>query len=112
MIAVEVARNAVQFNCNKCPRNHHCDESGEWPGSRGPAGYDVCEIPGVLASRTCLLPMVTPQAIAIRHLYRHYRNHVLPFAGGLYNQPNYYMQAMTVCDQLENQPSPQREKKR
>lgn len=52
------------------------------------------EIPGVIVSRTCLLPMITPQSRYLLRLYGHYQNRLLPYAGGLLNQPNYYIEAM------------------
>ena len=96
---MEVSRNAKQFDCNKCPRNHHCDTTGEWPGSRGPASFDgLCEIPGVISSRTCLLPLVTRDANALLSLYTHYKNRLLPFDGGLLNQPHFYIAAMELIE--------------
>lgn len=93
-------KHPEQFDCRKCPRNHHCDETGEWPGSNGPAGYVIQEIPGVIQSRTCLLPRVTEYSMAMRKLYRHYRNHILPFPGALLEQPNPYLECMEILDTL------------
>lgn len=95
---MEVRRHAKDFNCAKCPRNHHCDTTGEWPGSRGPAGYDLHEIPGVIVSRVCLLPMITNETTALITLHTHYKNRLLPFDGGLLNQPHYYLQAMELLE--------------
>lgn len=51
-----------------------------------------------LESRTCLLPMITPLSHQLMRLYRHYKNHMLPFAGGLYDQPALYTEAMEIID--------------
>ena len=42
--------------------------------------------------------MVTEQDIWLLEMYAHYKNGVLPFAGGLLNQPNIYVEAMGVID--------------
>lgn len=51
-----------------------------------------------LESRTCLLPMIAPQSHQLMRLYNHYKNHLLPFAGGLYDQPAIYTEAMEIID--------------
>jgi hypothetical protein len=50
----------------------------------------------VIESRTCLLPMITPQSQFLLRLHGHYKNQVLPFAGGLLEQPHYYAEAMEI----------------
>lgn len=50
----------------------------------------------IIESNTCLKPMVEPWALSLVQLYRHYKNSVLPFTGGLYDQPNYYLEAMDL----------------
>lgn len=51
---------------------------------------------GVLQSRTCLLPMITPDSNQQLRLYGHYKHRVLPFGGGLLEQPNFYIEAMEI----------------
>jgi hypothetical protein len=63
----------------------------------------VWVIPGVIESKTCLLPMITPQSMALIALYRHYQNRCLPYAGGLLDQPNAYTEAMQLLDQQFNE---------
>jgi hypothetical protein len=41
---------------------------------------------------------VTEQDVWLLEMYAHYKNGVLPFAGGLFNQPNLYVEAMGVID--------------
>ena len=53
-------------------------------------------IPGVIESRTCLLPMVTEESVELLRLYPHFERGVMPFAGGLLDQPNGFVQAMDV----------------
>lgn len=101
MIAVEVQRNPGAFDCKRC-RHHHCDATGTWPESRGPAGYDLYEIPGVITSRVCLLPLVTGETAALLELYAHYKNRLLPFAGGLLDQPHYYLAAMAQLERMKS----------
>ena len=102
MIAVEVARNPTGFDCGTC-QHRNCDLDGEKPGSNGPAGFDRWEIPGVIRSDICLLPMVTGFSRECLTLHRHYKNGVLIQSGGLYDQPNAYIQAMSILDAKTNQ---------
>lgn len=94
---MEVARNPQQFDCATCAARH-CDDAGEMPGSIGPAPLARYEIPGVISSRTCLLPMVTPKSRECLRLYDHYKNGLLIESGGLYDQPNAYIEAMGLID--------------
>ena len=50
----------------------------------------------MIESRTCLLPMITPASRLMLRLYGHYRARLLPHAGGLLDQPNYYIEAMEI----------------
>lgn len=50
----------------------------------------------MLESRTCLLPMITPASRFFVRLYRHYKNKILPYAGGILEQPQLYVEAMEV----------------
>lgn len=89
---MEVAAQRDQFNCQKCRHNRHCDDSN-------PAPFPTFVVPVLnLESRTCLLPMITPFSDELMRLYGHYKNHVLPFSGGLYDQPAAYLEAMQVID--------------
>lgn len=53
---------------------------------------------------TCPKPMITPESSWFLRLYRHYKNHLLPHAGGLLDQPNAYLEAMEVIDAAVNRP--------
>jgi hypothetical protein len=97
MIAIEVSKAPDKFKCSDC-RARHCDLDGEMPGSIGPAAFNIYEIPGVIASNVCLLPMVTAFSRECLRLYGHYKNSVFPFSGGVYEQPRRYMQAMELID--------------
>jgi hypothetical protein len=96
IIAVEVFSHAEKFDCEKCPWGRHCDEDGRWPDSRGPAAHKKFVIVGVIESKTCFLPMVTPQSRFLVELHSHYQNRLLPYDGGLLTQPNYYRTAMEI----------------
>lgn len=97
MIAIEVSRARDKFDCQTC-RARHCDHDGELTNSIGPAAFDLYEIPGVVRSRVCLLPMVTDWSREMLRLYGHFKNSVFPFSGGVYEQPRRYMQAMEIID--------------
>lgn len=74
----------------------HCDIDGSLPGSIGPAPYVKFKIPGVIESKTCLLPLVDSQTWDILSMYKHYRNGLLPYSGGVLEQPNAYLVAMEL----------------
>ena len=74
---MEVAAQRDKFNCQKCRFHRHCDDSN-------PAPFPMFAVPEIgLESRTCLLPMITPLSHRLMRLYGHYKNHLLPFAGGV-----------------------------
>jgi hypothetical protein len=50
----------------------------------------------VIESNTCLLPMITDQSRFLLRMHTHYENRVLPYQGGILDQPNYYIEAMEV----------------
>ena len=97
MIAVEVSKNPKNFDCSTCTQKY-CDTDRALPGSLGPAPFDLYEIPGVVSSRTCLLPQISELSRECLKLFRHYKNGVLIRAGGLYDQPNRYITAMGIID--------------
>jgi hypothetical protein len=89
---VEVAFHREKFDCRACRWQRHCDE-------RNPAPFPMFAIAEIgLESRTCLLPMITAASREWMRLYRHYKNHLLPLAGGVCDQPNAYLEAMEVID--------------
>ncbi len=40
--------------------------------------------------------MIDQKANMMVDLYSHYDKQILPFSGGLMNQPNYFVEAMTI----------------
>ena len=42
--------------------------------------------------------MVTKTSWNMLSLHNHYRRRILPFAGGLMDQPNYYRESMEIID--------------
>jgi hypothetical protein len=59
-------------------------------------------VPEVIESRTCLLPMISEWSRLMVRLWGHYRQHVLPFAGGLMDQPASFMEAMEIIEGTNN----------
>lgn len=51
-----------------------------------------------LESRTCLLPMITEESRQLMKAYAHYKNQLLPFAGGMLDQPAIFGEAMELID--------------
>lgn len=51
-----------------------------------------------LESRTCLLPMIDDESRNMLQLFTHYKNGLLPFGGGLLDQPAAYCEAMAVVE--------------
>lgn len=88
--------NRDKFNCQACRFHKHCDE-------RNPAPFPMWVIPGVIESRTCLLPMVGAVEMDLLRWYQRYEKNVYPFAGGFLDQPNNYIEAMDViADAVSN----------
>jgi len=52
----------------------------------------------VISSKTCLLPLVSEQSRSLLRLHAHYKRNILPFAGGLMDQPQAYLQAMELLN--------------
>lgn len=46
--------------------------------------------------------MRSEQSLQFLRLYGHYKNHLLPHAGGLLDQPNVYLQAMEIIEGAVN----------
>lgn len=87
-----MAAQRDQFNCQQCRHNRHCDD-------RNPAPFPMFLVREIgFESRTCLLPMITPLSHQFLKLYSHYKNKLLPFTGGLYDQPAAYIEAMEIID--------------
>ncbi len=97
MIAIEVQKNAKDYQCQHCYAKH-CDSEQLIKGSIGAANFKRYEIPNVMASNTCFLPMISALSYELLNLYRHYKNGVLIRAGGLFDQPNKYIKAMGIID--------------
>jgi len=96
-MAVNVGLNPTSFDCAHCPNDHHCDESN-------PHHYDAWAIlfgkEVIYEGRVC--PKGTMETFEMQMIsdYQHYKNGILPFAGGLYDQPHMAMQCMTIIDQV------------
>lgn len=60
--------------------------------------FEQWEIIGVLETRVCLKPMISPWALEMLMLYQHYKNGVLWQGGGISDQPASYLQAMEVIE--------------
>jgi len=96
IITLEVAHNAEQFRCETCSWGRHCDASRAAP-------FAKWVIRGVIESKTCLLPMITPASRLMLRLYMHYKARLLPHAGGLLEQPHYYIEAMEILSERDAQ---------
>jgi len=102
---------AHRFDCDKCSWGRHCDDDYRWPTSRGPAPTELWIVKGVIESRTCLLPMITAASRGLLALYGHYKNGLLPLAGGVVDQPAAFLQAMDIIGGEINRLERERAKK-
>ncbi len=55
--------------------------------------------------------MISQESYGLLKLYDHYTNGVMPFAGGLLNQPNLFMDAMTHIGHMRTRATNDRVKK-
>lgn len=102
-MAAEVRHNQQHGNliCATCKRRH-CDETGAISGSIGPAPIPFKHV-GIIniETRVCILPQVTEFSWLLMRLYQHYKNgHLWAPALGLLEQPNIYLKAMELLDQV------------
>lgn len=49
-------------------------------------------------SNVCPRFLVSDKSMSLLLLHQHYRNAILPYAGGIYDQPNIYIEAMAIID--------------
>lgn len=49
--------------------------------------------------------MITQESADFYSLYKHYQNGVMPYSGGLFEQPNAYLEAMDLIDEWSNRES-------
>lgn len=71
------------FDCEHC----NCQPGEEWELRHG----DL-----VVRTDTCPAQIVDPDYLGIVHLYGFYRDGVLAYAGGVMDQPAFYLQAMQI----------------
>jgi hypothetical protein len=90
IIAAEVGRNIAKFDCDKCTWGRFCSEDN-------PAPFAKWDIKGVIKSKVCLKPMITDRSAMFIRMYRN-KDRGNPFAGGYFEQPNLYIEAMEVIE--------------
>jgi hypothetical protein len=93
-MAVAVATDPKAFPCETCRCRNGVSEFDRWKVP------DM--VPGTFAiepTNRCFRQLVTPAAWHFLELYKHYKNGLLPLAGGLLEQPAIYYKAMTIIDE-------------
>ncbi len=81
----------VNFNCEFCTWGRHCDKSN-------PASFNQWVIPNIIDTNICLKPMVTSKSLGFLKMYTHYKNRLLPYSGGILDQPYSYIRAMEIIE--------------
>lgn len=90
-------RAPQNFPCGSCG----CDEDGYPPPGDSWKIDSIHDAEGrPLRIYRCPRRLVTPATLLWVDLYRHYKNGVLPLAGGLLDQPACYTRAMSTLDRL------------
>ncbi len=56
----------------------------------------------MITTNTCLRYLITDQSHEILNLYNHYQKGLLPFGGGLYDQPALYKKMMDAAETAIN----------
>ena len=86
----------AEFTCATC-KEKYCDDGGLLPGSLGPAPYPKWAISEIdFESRTCPLPMVDDFSRYLLDLYNWFDAKILPFAGGILDQPYFFIESMKI----------------
>lgn len=88
-MACAVSREPGLYRCDVC----NCLEDGT-----NPDGLKWKIASAGIESDVCFRKQLTPFTILMLDLHRHYKNGVLPLAGGLLDQPYTYFRAMTTLD--------------
>lgn len=104
-MAIEVSQNPKDFNCDNCKNSYHCTENKNdplWPKSKGEAEFELLEIAGVIDSKVCLKPLITTASYFYLRMYGHYKNGLLPYSGGLLDQPAVFAQAMETIEHFSH----------
>lgn len=81
------------------PKNYPCDKCDCLPDGTSSDGLKWKVPSAGIESSVCLRKLITDRTIMMLDLYGHYKNGVLPVAGGLLDQPYAYYRAMTIIDQ-------------
>ena len=99
---MEVAKAASKYNCNTC-QARHCDDSNP---SNQSVEISHPRFGVIIRTNACLLPKLTPHAHEFMRLFNHYKNGILPFSGGLLDQPAAWYEAMCLIDnELASKPN-------
>lgn len=102
-MAAEVVVNQQQGHliCATCTRRH-CDSDRVIPGSIGPAPVPFKHV-GIIniETRVCIVPQVSEFSWLMLRLHGHYRRgHLWAPMLGLMEQPNIYLRAMELLEQV------------
>lgn len=62
------------------------------------ASFPQWQLPDGTKSLVCPAKLVDTQSLTLIQLHRHYLNGILPLAGGLLDQSNFYIESMTYID--------------
>lgn len=97
-----MARDRGEFTCAHCLRRN-CGDGRL--GDRGPAGYapNVLTAPDgslLWAEQTCPLPEIPAWSYAVMSLWWHWADGRLAVAGGVLDQPAWYVEAMRWLDSV------------
>ena len=92
---MEVAAQADAYRCATCTWGKHCGPENPAPLEQWILSVPLEDEIFEWKSRTCPLPMITPQSHFLLRLHRHYSAGHLALAGGWLDQPAYYTEAMT-----------------
>lgn len=75
----------------------------EIDGSVGPSPiHNKFEIVGIYLSNVCPKPTITALSIHFLKLHKHYKCNILPYSGGILEQPNPFMEAMEIIETYAN----------
>ncbi len=96
-MAATVALHPKDFNCKNCQWGRHCDETN-------PHSYDAFKITLyediIYEGRVCPKGSIRPFERQMLALHTHYKNGLLPFSGGLLDQPHIFSEAMLIIEQV------------
>lgn len=99
------------FNCNNCKKRMGQIARDDLKGCSKILKSDVANWRNQITFQTCPVNFYSQAFAVYIDLFRHFENGILPFKGGLLEQPNKIMEVFNLIESLKIERSNERQKK-